>query len=1600
MKTTIIQRLLLFMLLAAGAGDAWALWRNDIGFTAINRASQSGNVITSANNAGNQYALAIADLSQLPGIRSAGYFTLSFEVSFTQGSRWQIGIGNKDVRGTNANSSNTSSYNTTGLMMHIGDDGGTYYRVKINEADQYGTNNSSAYNEAYGKTVRVSLQFNRNTGRFNYSLTDVDNNTVYFTGSDIATTVEYLSLVEAYTWANNASVTLSNITINYNFFFEKSDETIYIEDLVYNNPLDNAENKSNVNISVDNSYLRRDNNNYYPITTTGSQPTNTTEGDYTIVTATATDANDTRLRVRIKTRNELDPNAMVVAATNTFEAGSTLGMFTDQRVYLDGMTLYLGYQGHTPVVRSINGDYGLTIIDSNGWSFGNYDQGHEWGTVYKIATTEAKNLTVSGYFAANSSNALQLYDSSNQAISGKSLSNPGDGSLATATFALDANQTYLLYVQGSVFALKSLSYGDAYFEHYYAITTIGNAYTQTVSNMNSPVYSIVGKEGDIASTGVTIDSNTGEVSNITAGGALKIQATGGGKTCIYYLTVAYPATDYPGHLWNFCTDVDVNGNEVRRELDVSDNLKTAPTPIFTTTDSYGEEWRFEYKNSNTGVERDPRWYRTKAVDGDNAFIVKETNGLVFVTGGRNFYLRNDAAEFTHIGIRGLGIGASFTIPALEAGDIIEIMWRHDASGSGSAFIATNVTDLRGKDVDEEFLITESARRGNSNTRFVGYYSFIAKGGDVTFTLHDTGNCDIQSIRIYKGPYRSTMRNINLSGNTAAPTTMLLDNAQQTNTYNYCNQLYSTATGPAMYVLKGYRKNNGGTLGVDYDHEGCVKGSNAAYSPEFFIDEDAYPVSDAEKTRLYELRKNIVGLEMYNDTWQSSNNSYNNGVIKATSGWGKVTIRMNNYTNDMKYVIGYTPDYTLTIGSAPHQTYPYTWDFTKIAGQAVTGLSDNVLYSIEAEGSNSAFASQAPTNWFKNENGQFMLNTDNSGEMGSQYVPGAVLVTQDRALSKFNGAPYTDKYANDELTGLGFDGDITMHIDHLPSDVSSGWNRATVADVRSSLLSFKITDYAVFTQTGGTEEEPIGTWSNPATAKPAGNGTAQIHANVSIDESSIPSGGIGCRLDGGDTKYIHLSLNMPLQAGDIISVTAYNAYNNRDAGISFNKSASSSDVVQSLLLTGYLMEETLNYTVTTNDGLDGRSDFYVYKYTNTVHVTAVEITRSASAVPDLDWSIYTLTNTTITVPDLNADSKQDWIYVSASAEPESVTNATKVTAGDDGPDANMNVYKYKVTDSGDSKITFTSGTKIYKIGVTHILKEIHPVGGTGWATEIRNQDIDHELIGYFTTNDVNAYTVKYDSYDMKTATVALTPINENGYVPKKTGIVMKLDNAGGLSDANAGKNVPLFYPSYTRPATTTLVDFPTNNMMYQDDNGIESDNRNYNETYNVESTNYTKFILTNKYWTFDKDHALSTDEAAIQHTAEAAGFYRMHIWKTGDVETKNTMPAHTAYLLVPSDNLPAAVWTLQSGYSAARETTLGVYNIIGPNSATGIEEIELIQNQGNRSHDSLGEASDQGPVPIDSGVWYTLSGVKLPKRPTKAGLYIRNGQKVSVNPRGR
>ena len=1169
-------------------------------------------------------------------------------------------------------------------------------------------------------------------------------------------------------------------------------------------------------------------------------------------------------------------------------------------------------------------------------------------------------------------NGIRLVDKNGTLLEQITNTDSGWGTYSFNWELIDGETYYLFAETGAMSGAKNAAYSNLQLQ---SLTFTRSNYSNTSdviqipsngqyvipngTGLSNPAYSIVSSYGELAGQ-VSISGNT--LYNITAGGAVKIGLTENGYTAYHLLTVAYPATDYPGHLWDF----NIEGSP----MTTADILRTVPVPPNTALGNSGDTWTSLYKVDTGSYTRAPEWRLNRAINGDNVLVVPETAGLLFNTDGHGFYMRNDDETFRHVGIH--SNGASFTIPLLKAGDIVELNWKHDAGNNGSTFSATNLKDLRNKIIptDDTFLITESAYRTQFN--HPGRYSFIvAADGDVTFTLKDAGYTDILSIRIYEGPYRSTMHNIDLSGGDAAPTEALLDNIGNTEdpnykqfTYNYCNPLYSTATGPAMYVIKGYEAGKGFNHGVDADK----KGNDNPNDFYWYDDPDAYPIDDADElARLIDLRKNLVGLKVENHPWKSQNNAYNNGYIAATSGWGKVTVRMNNYTNDMKYVIGYTPDYTITFGSAPHQEYPYTWDFTHISAQQVTGLATNAYNSIRND--------WYTTNWDTSAEGVSLLNVDNSGDTGSQYVPGAILVTTERALSKYSvPEDETALYALDELDGLGVNGQIAIHGD-LTQNASR--TRATIVE----LLKYNLDDG--FTAT---------------TELTAGSGTVYFGADkyVTIDHSQVDAtNDHSYQLDGGGSKYIRLTLpyGVNFEAGNTITIKAYS--NKANGGVTLHQSAETDSeetayLKATLTLANKYAEETLTYTVSAGDGIEGQHQVWIYRANgNTTFVTEMSVKGTSDEIPVINKMLYAASETTLTIPDLNADGKQDWIYVSASAAPSVVTNATIVTSGTDGPDANQSpeledsnakVYKYKV--DGNSKInaylTFAAGTKIYKIGVTHILKDIHSVGGTGWATEIRKHEIDHELTGYFTKNDVNAYVVTYDSYDMKTATVALTPINEDGYVPTKTGVVMKLDNVSGLTDANNGMNVPLFCPSYTRPQTTTPVDFPTNNRMYNVDEGIENNNRNGNEQYynlNESGVNYTKFVLTNVHWTYTVNNNSDSWSGPIENQ-DAAGFYRLHIWN----DEKDIMPAHNAFMLVETDNLPRALW--EQYPSSARQNTIGIRSD-GDNGVTDINEVKVINSEGYIADD------------IDEAPWFTLSGMKLSTRPTQPGLYIYNNRKVVI-----
>jgi hypothetical protein len=172
-------------------------------------------------------------------------------------------------------------------------------------------------------------------------------------------------------------------------------------------------------------------------------------------------------------------------------------------------------------------------------------------------------------------------------------------------------------------------------------------------------------------------------------------------------------------------------------------------------------------------------------------------------------------------------------------------------------------------------------------------------------------------------------------------------------------------------------------------------------------------------------------------------------------------------------------------------------------------------------------------------------------------------------------------------------------------------------------------------------------------------------------------------------------------------------------------------------------------------------------------------------------------------------------------------------------------------------------------------------------------------------------------------------------------------------------------------------------MYRNNGDINQNTVESNETVTVGGIDYTKFVLTNVHWTYDIHHTLNEDETGTIQYADAAGFYRLHIWKTlssnEENNAKNTMPANNAFLLVPTEKLPLAVWSQQSG-AGARRNTIGIRTSWGEDT-TAIEDVEL-EGQSSATEDSEGE-------------WYTLSGMQLQSKPTVSGIYIHDGRKLVI-----
>ena len=276
-----------------------------------------------------------------------------------------------------------------------------------------------------------------------------------------------------------------------------------------------------------------------------------------------------------------------------------------------------------------------------------------------------------------------------------------------------------------------------------------------------------------------------------------------------------------------------------------------------------------------------------------------------------------------------------------------------------------------------------------------------------------------------------------------------------------------------------------------------------------------------------------------------------------------------------------------------------------------------------------------------------------------------------------------------------------------------------------------------------------------------------------------------------------------------------------------------------------------------------------------------------------------------------------------------------------------VWVFKVKQAGDVIVKGLS--QIYHIAVTDQVKTFSKVGK---ATESRDCFIDYSQSGVYTKNSLTAYYAKNnDQYDKQKNIINLEKID-----------VMKANVAGLLlyndykaivndkevtTEHESNFDVPLFAPAVNIEASA----FGKNEHNEQVSSPLKA--HVAESIMDPSDANVNRFIFTNVV--YDRNDA---DETKRE---KDLGFYI--------VRKQGTMKANQAYLELPT--------SLFNTTSAAKQYVRLAFEDIN-DTPTGIDSVPT---------DTLPR--------LESGVYYTLNGVRLASKPQQKGIYILNGKKVVI-----
>lgn len=275
-----------------------------------------------------------------------------------------------------------------------------------------------------------------------------------------------------------------------------------------------------------------------------------------------------------------------------------------------------------------------------------------------------------------------------------------------------------------------------------------------------------------------------------------------------------------------------------------------------------------------------------------------------------------------------------------------------------------------------------------------------------------------------------------------------------------------------------------------------------------------------------------------------------------------------------------------------------------------------------------------------------------------------------------------------------------------------------------------------------------------------------------------------------------------------------------------------------------------------------------------------------------------------------------------------------------------VWVFKVKQTGDVIVKGLS--QIYHIAVTDQVKTFSKVGK---ATESRDCFIDYSQSGVYTKNSLTAYHAQSSAqYDNQNNIISLEKID-----------VMKANVAGLLlyNDYKAtvnGKEVTEHESNFDVPLFAPAVNIEASAFGKNENNEQAFSPLKAHVAASImapSDANVNRFIFTNVV--YDRNDASETKKE------KDLGFYI--------VRKQGNMKANQAYLELPT--------SLFNTTSAAKQYVRLAFEDIN-DTPTGIDSVPT---------DTLPR--------LESGVYYTLNGVRLASKPQQKGIYILNGKKVVI-----